>query len=328
MKSAADAPLGLTWANGPTSVRARLRVGADRRHRRLTDARHPRRRGAAVDRDDPHARRHRAAWLPAHRRGRRGRLVAARSGRTRTWESFRARVGALGAAVDEPQASASTPRRDPLGDDERQSDDGRCHPLGAARRRAAAIVEDAWVRVRQGRVAATGTGDGWRRSRSRTTVVDAVADGRARARAHPGFIDIHGHGGAGASYDDGAEAIRTARAMHRAHGTTRAVISLVTAPLDDLERRVADRRRPHGDGCRHPRLAPRGAVPRPGPPRRARRRRCCVRPSRRPSSACSRRARDGAAGDARARAARRHSTRSGSIVAAGAAAAVGHTGAD
>ena len=55
----------------------------------------------------------------------------------------------------------------------------------------------------------------------------------------PGFIDTHGHGGAGASFDDGAVAIRTARDLHRAHGTTRAVISLVTAPLDDLARNVA-----------------------------------------------------------------------------------------
>jgi N-acetylglucosamine-6-phosphate deacetylase len=55
----------------------------------------------------------------------------------------------------------------------------------------------------------------------------------------PGFIDIHGHGGGGASFDDGAEAIATARAVHRAHGTTRAVLSLVTASLDDLAARVA-----------------------------------------------------------------------------------------
>ena len=55
----------------------------------------------------------------------------------------------------------------------------------------------------------------------------------------PGFIDIHGHGGGGASYDDGPDAIRAARALHRAHGTTRAVISLVTAPLETLERRAA-----------------------------------------------------------------------------------------
>ena len=55
----------------------------------------------------------------------------------------------------------------------------------------------------------------------------------------PGFIDIHGHGGAGESYDDGPDAIRAARELHRAHGTTRAVVSLVTAPLESMERRAA-----------------------------------------------------------------------------------------
>ena len=66
-----------------------------------------------------------------------------------------------------------------------------------------------------------------------TTIVDATAVAGPGALLTPGFIDIHGHGGGGASYDDGPDAIRTARALHRAHGTTRAVISLVTAPLDD-----------------------------------------------------------------------------------------------
>src|SRR5690606_29847714 len=42
----------------------------------------------------------------------------------------------------------------------------------------------------------------------------------------------------GAAYDGGADAIRTGRAMHRAHGTTRAVISLVTATVDELVAQV------------------------------------------------------------------------------------------
>ena len=67
----------------------------------------------------------------------------------------------------------------------------------------------------------------------------AAALAGAGALLTPGFIDIHGHGGGGFSYDDGPDAIRVARALHRAHGTTRAVVSLVTAPLETLERRVA-----------------------------------------------------------------------------------------
>lgn len=99
---------------------------------------------------------------------------------------------------------------------------------------------DAWVLVRDGRVAARGTGDAWRDAADAgTEVVDAVAAAGTGAVLVPGFIDIHGHGGGGAAYDDGIEAIRAARALHRSHGTTRAVVSLVTATLDRLAHRVA-----------------------------------------------------------------------------------------
>jgi N-acetylglucosamine-6-phosphate deacetylase len=101
-------------------------------------------------------------------------------------------------------------------------------------------VEDAWVRLDEGRVAATGIGESWRRfAQPHDTIIDGSAEAEGDAILTAGFIDIHGHGGAGESYDDGPEAVRAARAMHRAHGTTRAVISLVTAPLDALERRAA-----------------------------------------------------------------------------------------
>lgn len=94
---------------------------------------------------------------------------------------------------------------------------------------------DAWVLVEDGVIAAVGTGV-WPRA---AEVVDATEVAGPGAVVTPGFIDLHGHGGAGASYDDGPDAIRAARVLHRAHGTTRAVISLVTAELDDLARRVA-----------------------------------------------------------------------------------------
>lgn len=95
------------------------------------------------------------------------------------------------------------------------------------------ITDDAWVAFTDGMVSASGTGSDWRRM----PVADDI-DGRGR-HLTPGFIDLHGHGGGGVSYDDGAEAIAHARAVHRAHGTTRAVVSLVTASLDDLCSRVA-----------------------------------------------------------------------------------------
>ncbi|WP_254773761.1 N-acetylglucosamine-6-phosphate deacetylase [Microbacterium sp. cf046] len=101
-------------------------------------------------------------------------------------------------------------------------------------------VEDAWVRFDDGRVASAGIGEGWRRfAQPHDTIVDGVDAAGAGAILTPGFIDIHGHGGGGESYDDGPDAIRAARALHRAHGTTRAVISLVTAPLSTMERRAA-----------------------------------------------------------------------------------------
>lgn len=50
----------------------------------------------------------------------------------------------------------------------------------------------------------------------------------------PGFIDLHGHGGGGHSFDDGAAEILEALSAHRAHGTTRSVISLVANPMETL----------------------------------------------------------------------------------------------
>jgi N-acetylglucosamine-6-phosphate deacetylase len=59
----------------------------------------------------------------------------------------------------------------------------------------------------------------------------------------PGFIDLHCHGGGGYAFDDGDDDIVAALATHRAHGTTRSVISLVSNPVamlrDSLET-VAD----------------------------------------------------------------------------------------
>ncbi|MCR2764056.1 amidohydrolase family protein [Microbacterium sp. zg.B48] len=105
---------------------------------------------------------------------------------------------------------------------------------------AGRIVESGWVRFEADRVIARGAGDEWR---SFAEPGDVVCDGERAAGAGatltPGFIDIHGHGGAGESYDDGPDGIRAARALHRAHGTTRAVISLVTAPPETLQRRAA-----------------------------------------------------------------------------------------
>ncbi|BDZ39059.1 hypothetical protein GCM10025863_16730 [Microbacterium suwonense] len=98
------------------------------------------------------------------------------------------------------------------------------------------VTENGWVRFEEGIVVARGTGSDWTDA---ADVVDAASVVGGDAVLTPGFIDIHGHGGAGAAYDDGADAIRIGREMHRSHGTTRAVISLVTATIDQLAAQVA-----------------------------------------------------------------------------------------
>lgn len=91
-------------------------------------------------------------------------------------------------------------------------------------------VADAWVRFEGGRVAERGTGDGWRAS---VPTEASVTDAAGRTLV-PGFIDLHCHGAGGASVEEGEAAIETALAVHTAHGTTRSVLSLVTASLDVL----------------------------------------------------------------------------------------------
>lgn len=102
-----------------------------------------------------------------------------------------------------------------------------------------AVTDAAWVRFADGRVAASGTGDTWRAAADGgDDVIDGGALAGPDAILSPGFVDLHGHGGGGHAFDDGPEAIRAGRAVHRRHGTTSAIVSLVTAPLDVLARRA------------------------------------------------------------------------------------------
>jgi N-acetylglucosamine-6-phosphate deacetylase len=89
------------------------------------------------------------------------------------------------------------------------------------------VLAPGWLRIEGGRIAAVGQGE-------------APGPPAYRSRwALPGFIDMHVHGGGGASFTEGGpEDARRAAAFHRAHGTTRIVASLVTAPVSELERRV------------------------------------------------------------------------------------------
>ena len=92
-------------------------------------------------------------------------------------------------------------------------------------------VDDFWVLLEAGSIKAVGTGPVHPPA---DTVVDAGGDWLT-----PGFIDLHGHGGGGFSYDQGAEQLFAALATHRAHGTTRSVLSLVAAPIESLLENLA-----------------------------------------------------------------------------------------
>lgn len=97
------------------------------------------------------------------------------------------------------------------------------------------LVDDFWFVADGARITATGSGQGWRQTAAETAAEtgDRVVD----AQGHwltPGFIDLHCHGGGGHPYDDGIDEMRAALATHRAHGTTRSLISHVANPLASL----------------------------------------------------------------------------------------------
>ncbi|WP_448005697.1 N-acetylglucosamine-6-phosphate deacetylase [Agromyces bauzanensis] len=95
-------------------------------------------------------------------------------------------------------------------------------------------VTDGWVRFEGDVIAARGIGDGWRDA----VPPDASVTDAAGRHLVPGFIDLHCHGAGGASVEEGDRAIETVLAVHNAHGTTRSVLSLVTAPIEALTGRL------------------------------------------------------------------------------------------
>ena len=93
------------------------------------------------------------------------------------------------------------------------------------------LLRPGWIEVSRGSVQALGTGAAPRPA-DRDLGAVTVA---------PGFVDTHLHGGAGANFCAGSTAdTRTAVALHRRHGTTTLVASLVTAGPDDLLRQVKE----------------------------------------------------------------------------------------
>jgi N-acetylglucosamine-6-phosphate deacetylase len=95
----------------------------------------------------------------------------------------------------------------------------------------AGVVDRGWVLVDQGRIAEIGAG-----------APPEVAGERIDLGGHwllPGFVDLHVHGGGGHDSTASPEAMAAAVEFHRRHGTTRTLVSLVTAPLHALERQLA-----------------------------------------------------------------------------------------
>lgn len=87
-----------------------------------------------------------------------------------------------------------------------------------------------WVEVRGGLIVACGASEPPR-------AADVLLPAAVLA---PGFVDVHNHGGGGVSFNDpdtAAVAVRIAE-THRGHGTTTLVASLVTAPIEEMERLV------------------------------------------------------------------------------------------
>jgi N-acetylglucosamine-6-phosphate deacetylase len=86
------------------------------------------------------------------------------------------------------------------------------------------VIDPGWVKIENSSIAAIGNG---------RPPSDRVTD-LGGAWLLPGYVDLHVHGGAGGRIDASADELATAVALHRQHGTTRTLASLVTGPLDAM----------------------------------------------------------------------------------------------
>jgi N-acetylglucosamine-6-phosphate deacetylase len=96
------------------------------------------------------------------------------------------------------------------------------------------VIDGGWVHVEAGVIGAVGSG-----IPPRGATVDLGG-----AWLLPGYIDLHVHGGGGHDASASPADLAAAVAFHRSHGTTRTLVSLMTAPLDALAEQlgwIADR---------------------------------------------------------------------------------------
>ena len=93
------------------------------------------------------------------------------------------------------------------------------------------LLRPGWIEVSQGVIEAIGAGAPPRPADRDLGAVTVV----------PGFVDTHLHGGGGANFSTASSAeTTTAVALHREHGTTTLVASLVTAAPAELLRQVTE----------------------------------------------------------------------------------------
>lgn len=92
------------------------------------------------------------------------------------------------------------------------------------------VLENGWVSVRDGRIAAVGEG----------AAPDGPTTDVGSGTIVPGFVDIHCHGGGGDAFTSSDPAkVRKAAAAHRRHGTTTLLASLVSRPVPELADQVS-----------------------------------------------------------------------------------------
>ncbi|MGZ4313702.1 MAG: N-acetylglucosamine-6-phosphate deacetylase [Solirubrobacteraceae bacterium] len=87
------------------------------------------------------------------------------------------------------------------------------------------VAGDGWVHVEGELIVSVGAGQ---------PAIDAPLVDLEGAWLLPGFVDLHMHGGGGHSVAASREAMDGAVAFHRRHGTTATLVSLMTAPVDEL----------------------------------------------------------------------------------------------
>lgn len=90
------------------------------------------------------------------------------------------------------------------------------------------VIPDGWVLVQDDLILAVGL-----ENRPAASDVDEVVQ-LSGGYLLPGLVDLHVHGGGGHNFDDGVAAIETGLAVHRRHGTTRSMVSLITNPITQL----------------------------------------------------------------------------------------------